>query len=367
MENHELYYRLALSLVHGIGPVKYRKLLAFYGSAENIFQQNLKSLKRSGLLMEADAESIKSFNSFGLVERELAYNEKHNIAIRCFDDPTYPHRLKACIDSPVLLFQKGNADLQSQRVVSVIGTRAFTEYGRKMCEELVAQLKPYNVVVVSGLAYGIDIIAHKACLKNEIPTVGVLAHGLDTVYPPAHASVAREMLHQGGLLSEYFSNSKLEKGNFPTRNRIVAGLSDATIVIETDVRGGSMITADIAFSYNREVFCFPGRSVDSKSAGCNLLIKKLKAQLMTSADDIANELGWKQISKPKPVQKELFIVMTEDEQNIVTIVGEKQPIHIDELLQLSNLNSSQIAAAMLNLEMKNLIQVVPGKMISLCN
>ncbi len=217
----------------------------------------------------------------------------------------------------------------------------------------------------TGIVAGIDIIAHKSCLKHQIPTVGVVAHGLDTLYPQAHTAVAKEMVHEGAILSEYFSKSKLEKGNFPTRNRIVAGLSDATIVIETDLRGGSMITAEIAFSYNREVFCFPGRSIDSKSAGCNFLIRKLKAQLITNADDLAHELGWKQLSKPKALQRELFIEMTQEEKNIVAIIREKPSVSIDELMQLSRLNSSQIAASMLNLEMQNIIQVMPGKMVKL--
>jgi DNA processing protein len=215
------------------------------------------------------------------------------------------------------------------------------------------------------MAYGIDVIAHKACIKNGIPTAGVLAHGLDMIYPAAHAPVAREMQQQGALLSEYFSHSVLEKGNFPTRNRIVAGLADATIVVETDIRGGSMITADIAFSYNREVYCFPGRSIDAKSAGCNLLIRKLKGQLITSADDIARELGWKHVPKSRAVQKELFIVLSEQEKELVQILQQRQAVHIDELMQLSNLNSSEIASVMLNLEMMNVIQIVPGKMISL--
>lgn len=367
MHTQELYYRLALSLVNGIGPVKYKKLISVFGSAEETFRQNFKSLRQTGLLTDGNAAALKSFDDFKLVDRELQYTADHQIHIRCFDDENYPQRLANCVDSPSLLFQKGDVDLNSQRVLSVIGTRAFTEYGRRMCEEMIEQLKGYHAVIVSGMAYGIDIIAHKACVKHSSPTVGVLAHGLHMIYPPAHAPVAKEMLQQGALLSEYFSHSALEKGNFPTRNRIVAGLSDATIVVETDVRGGSMITADIAFSYNREVYCFPGRSIDTKSAGCNLLIRKLKGQLITSADDIARELGWKQMPKPRAVQKELFIMMSEDEKTLLAILRQKQPVHIDELMQLANLNSSQIAAAMLNLEMMNIIHIIPGKMIGLNN
>lgn len=365
MNNQELFYRLALGKVNGIGPIKYKKLISLFDSAEQIFGLNAKILKRSGLLSEANIEAIRNFRDFADVENELKFVASEAIKIFFFDEVDYPEKLKNCVDSPAILFQKGPVDLNNTRVLSVIGTRSFTEYGRRVCEDLVEQLKPYNVVIVSGLAYGIDVIAHRACLKNQIPTVGVLAHGLAMMYPPGHSTVAREMVQSGGLLSEYFSSAKLEKGNFPSRNRIVAGLSDATIVVETDLKGGSMITAEIAFSYNREVFCFPGRSIDSKSAGCNFLIRKLKAQLITGADDLAKELGWKQSTKPKVVQKELFIEMTENEKIIMQVLSSTPQIHIDELLQLSNLSNSQIAGAMLNLEMQNIIQVMPGKMISI--
>lgn len=366
MNYTELYYRLALSQVNGIGPIKYKKLIQQYESAENVFKLKKKNLKNSGLLSEANIDALLSFTDFTAIENELKYNQKHDITIHCFDEDSYPSKLKNCVDAPVLLFQKGDTNINNSRMLSVIGTRTFTEYGRKMCEELIENLKSYNATIVSGLAYGIDIIAHKACIKNNIPTIGVMAHGLKYCYPPTHLQVANEMQKNGALLSEYFSSEELIKSNFPTRNRIVAGMSDATIVIETDIKGGSMITAEIAFSYNREVFCYPGKTTDNKSAGCNFLIKKLKASLCTSADDIAYELGWKLAAKQKPIQKELFIEMTDDEKIIVKIIREKNNIHIDALCHLSNLSSTQMASAMLNLEMQQIIQVMPGKMISMC-
>ncbi len=366
MTTQELYYRLALCRVNGIGPIKSKKLIGFFGSAKEIFAHKQRALRKSGLCTDIDAAAISTFNDFGSIDQELQYCDKNGIRILDYDDEFYPQRLKACVDSPLLLFFKGQADINPPRILSVIGTRSFSDYGRKICEELIEQLKPFGVLVVSGLAYGIDVIAHKACLKNNMATVGVLAHGLHTVYPYAHKTIAADMLQQGGLLSEYFSKSKPDRGNFPSRNRIVAGMADATVVIETDIRGGSMITADLAFSYNRDVFCFPGRSIDPKSAGCNLLIKKLRAQLVTSAEDIAMELGWKQITRPKPVQKELFMELNSEEQHIVAALREKATMHVDELLSLTGLNSSQIAMGLLNLEMKDLVRVVPGKMISLC-
>ncbi|MBK7690691.1 MAG: DNA-protecting protein DprA [Bacteroidetes bacterium] len=363
----ELYYRLALSQVSGIGPIRYKKLIAHFETAEQVFKQRPKTLKKCGIISESMAEAILQFAAYPLVDAELKYVQQNRIQIHCFDDESYPNRLKSCVDSPPILFQRGAANLNHPRLVSVIGTRSYTDYGRKMCEDLIEQLKPFNVQVASGLAYGIDIIAHKNCLKHHIPTIGVVAHGLKTVYPAAHSTIAREMLEEGALLSEYFSNAKLEKGNFPSRNRIVAGMSDATIVVETDVRGGSMITAEIAYSYNRDVFCFPGRSIDVKSAGCNFLIRKLKAQMITNANDLLQEMGWKQTTTPKPIQRELFIEMSDDEKKIVTILREKQQLAIDELLHLSNLHSSQMAASMLNLEMQHIIQVMPGKIIKLAN
>lgn len=361
MLENELYYRLALSLVPGIGPIRYKKLISYFESAENIFKQHKKSLKKTDGMHESLAEAIRNFIDFDAVEKELKYCEKNDISILCFDDEAYPQKLKICVDSPSILFQKGNVNLNHTRMLSVIGTRSITEYGKKICEELIEHLKPYNVIIASGLAYGADVLAHKTCLKYDIPTVGVVAHGLDMIYPIAHKNISKEMTEQGALLSEYFSDAKLEKGNFPARNRIVAGMSDATIVIETDLKGGSMITADIAFSYNREVFCFPGKTTDSKSAGCNFLIKKMKAQLITCAEDIAYEMGWKETQKQKPIQKELFIEMTNDEQIIMKTLRENGNTHIDQLMHFTNLNSSQIAVAMLNLEMQNIIKVMPGK------
>lgn len=365
MNYSELYYRLALSQISGIGPIRYKKLITHFETAEQVFKQKGKILKKCGIISESMADAILHFAGYPLVESELKYVQQHGIHVHCYDDENYPKRLKNCLDSPPILFQKGPANLNHQRMVSVIGTRSYTDYGKKICEELIEQLKPFNVQVVSGLAYGIDVIAHKNCLKHQIPTIGVVAHGFKTIYPPAHSNIAKEMLQEGALLSEYFSSAKLEKGNFPSRNRIVAGISDATIVVETDVRGGSMITAEIAYSYNRDVFCFPGRSIDTKSAGCNFLIRKLKAQMITNANDLVQEMGWKQTAAPKAIQRELFIEMSEDERKIVAILREKQLIAIDELLHLSKLHSSQMAASMLNLELQNIIHVMPGKIIKL--
>lgn len=365
MNKDDLFYRLALSRVEGVGPVKFKRLCEQNTSLPDIFTKSTKQLKTMFGLPDAVAKNIHNFHEFDRIEQELIFAEKHNIQILDQTNSHYPARLKHCIDSPAVLFYKGNASLNADKMVAIIGTRSCTEYGRKKCEEIVEELKTYQVQIVSGLAYGIDAIAHKAAIKNQIPTIGVVAHGLDDMYPVAHRSLANDMLIQGGLLSEYFSNSKAEKGNFPARNRIVAGLCDATLIIETDRKGGSMITAEIADSYNREVFCLPGRTIDPKSQGCNYLIQALKGQMFSSAEDIAKSMGWVQKIKSKPIQKQLFIELNENEQCIVDLLKEVDDLHIDEFYTKSSLNSSSLASAILSLEMQNIIVVKPGKRVSL--
>lgn len=366
MERYELVHRLALSRVDGIGAQKLRILLTELGSAGNVFSSSLKLLKSVSGISENNARAIRAFRDMDIAEHEVAYCEKHGIQVLCFDDPLYPARLSACVDSPPLFFFKGPADLQAARTLSVIGTRSHTDYGRRMCEEIIAGLTDYGVTVFSGLAYGIDVLAHKACVQHQLPTVGVLAHGLASVYPPAHRGIAAEMISRGGgLLSEYFSSEKPEKGNFPARNRIVAGLSDATLVIETDLRGGSMITAEIAFSYNRDIFCVPGRVGDAKSAGCNFLIKQMKAQLVNSAEDIAEALNWKQMKPKIAPQRQLFVQLTPDEELLVKALQETERLPIDEVYRRTGLNTSQVATCLLSLEMQQIVRVLPGKILCL--
>ena len=254
--------------------------------------------------------------------------------------------------------------LIADKVVAIIGTRNHTDYGKQITEQLVEELAEQKVVVVSGLAYGIDAIAHKTAVKNNLPTVGVLAHGLDQVYPPQHTGLAKEMLKAGGgLLTEFRSKSKPDKHNFPTRNRVVAGMSDATIVIETGIKGGSMITAELANNYNKDVFAFPGKVTDSKSAGCNYLIKNNKAILLTEARELVELMNWEQAKKPVlKKQKELFIELTNEEKIIVTILNGKKSVHIDEINFKSGLSSSAVAAAILSLELQNVVLSLPGKL-----
>ena len=314
------------------------------------------------------ASSLKHFTDLTKAEEEIKFIDKFKIKTLFILDKEYPQRLLNCYDSPTLLFYKGTANLNGSKVVSIVGTRSHTEYSKKITDELIEDLSAQDILVISGMAFGVDAIAHKAAVKNGLPTVGVLAHGLDQIYPSEHAGLAKDMLkHGGGLLTEFRSNTKPDKHNFPTRNRIVAGMSDATVVIESGIKGGSMVTAELANGYNKDVFAIPGKITDSKSAGCNHLIKTNKAMLLTDAQELLEIMGWEE-KKPKTIaksQRNIFIELSKEEQIIVDILNEKETVHIDEINLRSGLSSSAIAVAILNLELQNVVNGLPGKMYKL--
>lgn len=359
---NELFYQLALTLVPNVGAVQAKILLQHFDAPE-IFRAKKKQLENIEGIGEIRAKSIRQFKAFERVEEEMGFIEKYKISPLFITDENYPKRLLNCYDSPTLLYYKGAADLNASKIVAVIGSRTHTDYGRQVTEKLAADLAAQDILVISGLAFGIDAIAHKAAIKNNLPTVGVLAHGLDKVYPYEHTALAKDMLKQnGGLLTEFRSNTKPDKHNFPNRNRIVAGMSDVTIVVETGIKGGSMITAELANGYNKDVFAFPGKTTDAKSAGCNYLIKSNKAILLTDAQQLMETMGWEEKKKaPIKKQKELFIELTNDEKLIVDILKEKETAHIDEINLRSGLSSSSVAQAILNLELQNIIKGIPGK------
>jgi DNA processing protein len=361
----DLLYQIALTLVPNIGCVQAKTLIEVYGTAENIFKAKKKEISLIENIGVIRAANIKSFEDFTAAEDEIKFIEKYKIQPVFIADKIYPQRLLHCYDSPTLLYYRGNADLNVSKVISIIGTRNNTDYGRQATEKLVSELKDLNVLIVSGLAFGIDAIAHRSALQNELKTVAVLAHGLHTIYPQQHKMLAKEIVQQGGLLTEFRNNDKPDKHNFPKRNRIVAGMADATIVIETAAKGGSMITAELANNYNRDVFALPGKITDSKSAGCNYLIQSNKAILFTDAKELMEALGWKTKKINKRQQKELFIELNNDEKIIVDILKERETTHIDEINIKSNLSNSTIAAAILNLELQNVIAGLPGKMYKL--
>lgn len=361
----ELLYRLALTMIPELGSVKARLLTEHFGNASSVFSAKKKELNAIEGIGELCARRVKEWDGFGEAAAEIAFAEKHHLRILFITDRDYPQRLLNCYDPPTVLYYRGNANLNNSRIISIIGTRNHTEYGRQVTEQLVAALQTQNVTVVSGLAFGIDAIAHKASLQYRLPTIGVLAHGMDTLYPPQHKSLAKEMLLQGGLLTEFRKNTKPDKHNFPKRNRIVAGMADATIVIETAVKGGSMITAELAYNYNRDLFAVPGKISDSKSSGCLKLICQNKATLLTGAGQLIEMMGWEEKKKLIKKQKELFIELSADERIIVNLLKETEATPIDVLYVKSGLSSSTVAAVILNLEIQNVICPLPGKMYKL--
>ncbi|HSB91939.1 MAG TPA: DNA-processing protein DprA [Flavitalea sp.] len=358
----DLLFQISLLHIPNIGAVHAKTLIDKFGSARNIFHAPVKLLESLEGIGHARARNIRKFNDFGKAEKEIRFIEKFKIKALFITDPLYPTRLLNCYDPPTMIFFKGPADLNHQKIVSIVGTRKNSDYGKAITERIVRDLATFQPIITSGLAFGIDTIAHKAAIKNQLPTVAVLAHGLHTIYPFDNASLAREIVLSGGLLSEFPSGTDPDKHNFPSRNRVVAGLSDAVIVIETGQKGGSMITAELGNSYHRDVFAVPGRTTDPKSEGCNFLIQNNKAVLLNDGMELAEALGWMEKEIQKPVkQTELFVTLSEDEKRVFEIINESDGIHVDQLMGKSALSTSRFASIILNLEIHNLIITLPGK------
>lgn len=366
--NNNILYQIALSFFPHFGGVNSRKALAHLGSLEAIFN----SKKREVLAIPGFGEILANTlikqrdEALKRAEAELLFIEKYKLKTFFYLDKDYPLRLSQCEDAPIVLFMRGSTDLNASRIISVVGTRKATDYGRELTENLLLDLsqKGINVLVVSGLAYGIDVMAHKTSLKLGFPTVGVLGHGLDRMYPAAHASVAHEMLQNGGgLLSDFPSGSKIDPGNFLRRNRIVAGLADCTIVVESGEKGGALVTADIASSYNRDVFAFPGKVTDAYSKGCNALIRQNKAALIENADDLINLMGWEADSEP--VQQSLIFDLSPDEKQFMAIIAASPDITVDEISREMKMSVQQINYLALNLEFSGLLKALPGNRFKL--
>jgi DNA processing protein len=363
--NNDLLYQVALTKVPNIGDMRAKSLVQLLGDASAIFKTPKKQLEKIEGMGTIAAASIKSFDGFKACEDELAFIEKYKITPLFITGENYPKRLLNCYDSPVLLYYRGTSDLNAEKIVSIVGTRLNSDYGKQVCEELVAALSDENILIVSGLAHGIDTIAHKAALKNNLDTVAVLAHGLDRIYPAQNKNLARDITKQGGLLTDFASVTSPDKQNFPKRNRIVAGLCDALIVIESGIKGGSLITAELANGYNKDVFALPGKITDKKSDGCNYLIKNNKASLFTDAADILQMMNWTSQPKTSANQKKLFIELSPDEKKITDLLEAKEGCHIDELFLQSGLSASTMAATLLQLEMQGVILSLPGKIYKL--
>jgi DNA processing protein len=363
--NNELLYQIALTKVPNIGDVRAKSLIQIFGDASVVFKSSKTQLEKIDGMGTVAAASIKTFADFTECESEILFIEKYKIKPLFINDENYPKRLLGCYDSPVLLYFKGNADLNAEKIVSIVGTRTNSDYGKQVCEQLVKDLSSQQVLIMSGLAHGVDTIAHKNSLKNNMPTVAVLAHGLDRIYPLQNKTLAKEITGNGGLLTDFCSNTNPDKQNFPKRNRIVAGICDALIVIESGLKGGSLITAELANGYNKDVFAIPGRSIDKKSEGCNYLIKNNKASLIQHAEDLVQMMNWAKRPKPISNQKKLFVELSPDEKKLTALLEAKENCHIDELFLQSGLSASTMAATLLQLEMQGLILSLPGKIYKL--
>lgn len=368
MHSVDLVHKVALNLLSGVGNVVAKSLVAYCGGADKVFSCTKTQLEKiPGVGAYTASTIIASRLVLQRAEEELLFIEKNQITPLFFTDDDYPTRLKNCHDGPVMLYYQGNANLNHDKIVSVVGTRTPTPNGKILTEKLIADLSQSGCLVVSGLAYGIDITAHKAALDNGLKTIGVLAHGLDKIYPAEHKNYANKMIQQGGLLTEHISQTIPDKENFPKRNRIVAGMCDALVVVESKREGGSLITATIANSYNKDVFAFPGRPNETFSEGCNGLIKLNKATLIENAADLLFMMNWNKPtnSKPKAAQVTLPINLSEEENSIIKAFSQKNPMHIDEIASIVNQTVSKTSAQLLQLEFSNIIRSLPGKMYKL--
>jgi DNA processing protein len=369
MNDHDqLRYHLALTMIPKVGGITAKKLIAYCGGIEAVFREKKSSLVKIPGIGQILATAIAGHDIFDQVDKEMEFISKNNIQPLFYTQPDYPSRLKHCEDGPILLFYKGKANFNQNKVIGVVGTRSITDYGRMKCYEMIEGLKKHDPLIVSGLAYGVDTRAHRSALDLELQTIGVLGHGLDRIYPPLNSSLADRMLDEnGGLLTDFISNTMPDRENFPKRNRIIAGMIDALIVVEAAISGGALITANIANSYNREVFAVPGRTTDPFSQGCNHLIKSLKANLAENAADIEYIMGWQadHQKKQKQIQQQLFVELDDKEKVIVDMIKETGEISFDLLVQKSGFGFSLTSSLLLNLEFKGILSSLPGKMYKL--
>ena len=365
----ELYYTIALLRIEKVGDITARELIAHFGGAAAVFRASVKDILKTPNVGAVIAENIKKFDNWARIDAEMRFLERNNITATIYHEKQYPQRLVHFNDAPSIVYQRGdwNAN-QTERIVGIIGTRKPTQYGINFTEKLVAALQSYNVTVISGLAYGIDGVAHRAALEQKMPTVGVLAHGLQKIYPPAHEKIAQRMWQEGGaLLTEFPSGTEADRENFPRRNRIVAGLCDCLVVAETAHKGGSMITAAIANEYNKDVFAVPGRVNEGISGGCNFLIKSQKANLIESVEDLVYLMRWHETAEqpPKNVQSQLFLELTGEDKIIVDALAEQAEQAIDALAYRTAIPMSRLSALLLGLEFSGLVRSLPGKRYSL--
>ncbi|SDR76649.1 DNA processing protein [Formosa sp. Hel1_31_208] len=366
MTEQDLIYALALQHVPKIGDITAKKLISHCGSAKAVMNEKRNNLLKIDGIGGSTIKGLHSKEHLKAAEEELKFIKDNDITCLYFTQDDYPERLKHCIDSPIMLFQVGNIKLKQQHIISVVGTRKITTYGVTFCEKLIEQLKPFNPVIVSGFAYGTDITAHKSAIKHKLQTIGCLAHGLNQIYPKSHKKYIVDVEKHGGFLTDFWSTDVFDRNNFLKRNRIIAGMSEATIVIESAEKGGSLVTADIANSYNRDVFAVPSRVADQQSIGCNNLIKTQQAHLLSHPLDIPYLLNWK-LEQPKPlvIQKELFVELTLEEKEIYTFLKDNDRQLLDVIALHCDIPIYKVASILLTMELKGITRPLPGKLFEL--
>jgi DNA processing protein len=365
MNVENLKYKIGITLIKGVGNSLAKNLIAYLGSEEAVFKEKQHILAKIPGIGDVISKEIAAQDVLMRAEEEIEFILKNKIGHYYFTDRDYPYRLKECSDSPIMLFSKGNCNLNDGKFIGIVGTRNATETGKEYCRKLIDDLSAMlpNAVIVSGLAYGIDITAHKTALDSKLSTIGVLGHGLDRIYPSSHRSSAVKMLESGALVTEYLSKTNPDRQNFVNRNRIIAGMCDALVVVESANRGGALITAEMANDYNRDVFAFPGRVSDEWSAGCNALIKNNKASLVESAADILKAMNWENINSDviRNVQTSLFVDLSDNEMNIVTKLRQYQDgVQMNELAIQLELPVSKISSLLLEMEFKGIVKCSPG-------
>lgn len=363
MTEKEIIALLRLLHAPNIGDVTAKKLIATCGSPSAVFQDKPNHLLKIEGIGKITLKGLFDFEHLEAAESEYDFIRRNEIACTYFMDSDYPDYLKHCIDSPVLLFKRGNIDFERRKIVSVVGTRNMTSYGAAFCESFISEIAPLNPIIVSGFAYGVDIAVQRAAIDHGLQTIGCLAHGLNQIYPKVHKKYMPDVENNGGFLTEFWSSSEPDRENFLKRNRVIAGMSEATVVIESAEKGGSLVTADIANSYDREVFAVPGRASDKYSVGCNNLIKKQKAHVLTSAADLIYLLGWEIEEQPKKeIQKQLFVELDKTEKVIYGYLQENGKQLLDKVALDCKLPIFKASSTLLNMEMKGAVRPLPGKL-----
>jgi len=362
MTDQELFNLLALLKVDGVGDIMGKKLLNSFGDASAIFKAKNSQLAGVDGIGSVLLKNLKDKSVFEKADKELSFIKKNNIEVSFFQDENYPERLKHCFDAPILIFTAGNLNFKNKKIISIVGTRQITSYGTDFCKNLIEDLAPLDPVIVSGFAYGVDIVAHQAAMDFNLQTVGVLAHGLNQIYPRTHKKYMARMEEHGGFITEFWSDSNPDKEKFVRRNRIVAGMAEATIVIESADKGGSLITANMANDYNRDVFAVPGRVTDKYSQGCNNLIKTQKANVLTSAADLIYMLNWDIKENPKTIQKQLFVELGTEEQKIYDFLQKNGKELLDIIAIECDIPIFKLSGILIGMELKGVIRPLPGKL-----